>query len=163
MTRLTPWAALAAALLCALPAFAAPVQESRAVAGLAAPAEIKVDRWGIPHIYAASVRDAFFLQGYNAARDRLWQIDLWRKRGLGLLAKDFGPAYSEQDRASRLLMDYVDAAGGPEACDPKIMDIHFKAIANLLELQPEDHQEGAKLVSHLSAVVKHKGKAKKAA
>ena len=48
------------------------------------PAELVVDHWGIPHIFAATQRDAFFLQGYNAARDRLWQIDLWRKRGLGL-------------------------------------------------------------------------------
>ena len=46
----------------------------------------------------------FFLQGYNAARDRLWQIDLWRKRGLGLLAKDFGPDYVAQDRAARLFL-----------------------------------------------------------
>ena len=37
--------------------------------------------------------DMFFAQGFNAARDRLWQIDLWRKRGLGLLAADFGPGY----------------------------------------------------------------------
>ena len=74
---------------------------SREVAGVESAARIVVDHWGIPHIFAASTHDAFFLQGYNAARDRLWQIDLWRKRGLGLLAKDFGPAYLEQDRASR--------------------------------------------------------------
>src|SRR5687768_9544136 len=55
-------------------------RESHAVRGLAQPAELVVDRWGIPHIYAKSARDAFFLQGWNAARDRLWQIDLWRKR-----------------------------------------------------------------------------------
>ena len=67
--------------------------------GLQAPGKILVDVWGIPHIQAATEHDAFFLQGWNAARDRLWQIDLWRKRGLGLLAKDFGPAYVEQDRA----------------------------------------------------------------
>ncbi|MCA3730430.1 MAG: penicillin acylase family protein, partial [Phenylobacterium sp.] len=58
-----------------------PPVETRGVAGLAAPAEIRIDRWGVPHIYARSARDAFFVQGYNAARDRLWQIDLWRKRG----------------------------------------------------------------------------------
>jgi penicillin amidase len=79
-------------------------REDRAVAGLTAPASIVIDHWGIPHIYAASARDAFFVQGYNAARDRLWQIDLWRKRGLGLLAKSFGPSYWQQDRASRLLL-----------------------------------------------------------
>jgi penicillin amidase len=83
---------------------AEPVTEHRGVAGLAAPGRIVVDRWGIPHIYAASVRDAFFLQGYNAARDRLWQIDLWRKRGLGRLSASFGPAYLAQDRAARLLL-----------------------------------------------------------
>lgn len=74
------------------------------VKGLAAPAEIVVDHWGVAHIYASSQRDAFFLQGYNAARDRLWQIDLWRKRGLGLLSKSFGPGYVEQDRAARLFL-----------------------------------------------------------
>ncbi|HEY6620572.1 MAG TPA: penicillin acylase family protein [Steroidobacteraceae bacterium] len=74
------------------------------VAGLEAPADIVIDHWGIAHIFAASIHDAFFLQGYNAARDRLWQIDLWRKRGLGLLAKSFGPAYVDQDRAARLFL-----------------------------------------------------------
>ncbi len=80
--------------------------------GLAAPATIRIDRWGLPHIRAASARDAFFVQGFNAARDRLWQIDLWRKRGLGLLAADFGPGYLMQDRAARLFLYRGDM--GPE-------------------------------------------------
>lgn len=84
--------------------------ETLALPGLAAEAEILIDRWGIPHIYAASQRDAFFLQGFNAARDRLWQIDLWRKRGLGLLAGDLGTGYVERDRAARLLLYRGDMA-----------------------------------------------------
>src|SRR5438046_543299 len=64
-------------------------QSTASVAGLQAPGKIIVDVWGIPHIYAGNEHDLFFLQGFNAARDRLWQIDLWRKRGLGRLAKDF--------------------------------------------------------------------------
>ncbi len=76
-------------------------EETIVLAGLAAPAEIRIDRWGIPHITAAGEADLFFVQGFNAARDRLWQIDLWRKRGLGLLAADFGPGYLAQDFASR--------------------------------------------------------------
>lgn len=79
-------------------------RDAWSVKGLAAPAEIVVDHWGVPHIFAASQRDAFFLQGYNAARDRLWQIDLWRKRGLGRLSASFGPAYVDQDRAARLFL-----------------------------------------------------------
>lgn len=90
------------------------------VAGLNAPARILVDVWGIPHIYAGNEHDLFFLQGFNAARDRLWQIDLWRKRGLGLLARDFGPAYAEQDKALRLFLYRGDmnaewASYGPKA------------------------------------------------
>ena len=79
-------------------------QQSWPVSGLEKPARIVIDHWGIPHIFAASARDAFFVQGYNAARDRLWQIDLWRKRGLGLLAKSFGASYVDQDRAARLFL-----------------------------------------------------------
>ncbi|QDL93535.1 penicillin acylase family protein [Paroceanicella profunda] len=75
-----------------------------AIEGLAAPAEIRVDAWGIPHIRAASEADLFLAQGFNAARDRLWQIDLWRKRGLGRLAASFGPGYLAQDIASRHLL-----------------------------------------------------------
>lgn len=78
--------------------------------GLAQSARIRVDRWGIPHIEAESLEDLWFMQGFNAARDRLFQIDLWRKRGLGLLAADFGPGYLEQDRAARMFLYRGDMA-----------------------------------------------------
>ncbi|HEY9219880.1 MAG TPA: penicillin acylase family protein [Phenylobacterium sp.] len=109
-----------ASLVAAHAIAAEPPRQSRSVDGLGAPAEIRVDRYGISHIYAGSVRDAFFLQGYNVAHDRLWQIDLWRKRGLGLLARDFGPAYVAKDRAARLFLYRGDmaaewAAYGPSA------------------------------------------------
>jgi len=74
------------------------------VRGLTEAVDILIDIWGIPHIRANHTRDAFVAQGFNAARDRLWQIDLWRKRGLGLLSADFGPGYIEQDRAARLFL-----------------------------------------------------------
>lgn len=83
---------------------------SYALPGLSAPGEILIDRWGIPHIYGASQPDAFLLQGFNAARDRLWQIDLWRRRGLGRLSAAFGPAYVKQDRAARMFLYRGDLA-----------------------------------------------------
>lgn len=83
---------------------AQPTTETIVVGGLSAPAEIAIDRWGIPHLRASTRDDLFFVQGFNAARDRLWQIDLWRKRGLGLLAADFGPGYLAQDYAARLFL-----------------------------------------------------------
>ena len=84
-------------------ATAVPVETVR-LPGLRASAEIRIDRWGVPHVYAGSVDDAFFAQGFNAARDRLFQIDLWRRRGLGQLAEAFGPEFVDQDRAARLFL-----------------------------------------------------------
>lgn len=74
------------------------------IKGLQAPAEILLDRWGVPHIYAANEADLFFVQGFNVAKDRLFQIDLWRRRGLGQLASVFGSSFIEQDRATRLFL-----------------------------------------------------------
>jgi penicillin amidase len=81
-----------------------PADATYRVDGLEQPAEIIVDYWGVPHIYADTHYDAFLVQGFNAARDRLWQIDLWRRRGLGLLSEVLGEAYVEQDRAARLFL-----------------------------------------------------------
>ncbi|CAH9067952.1 Penicillin acylase 2 proenzyme [Pseudoalteromonas holothuriae] len=71
---------------------------------LSAPAKIQIDKFGIAHITASSDSDVYFAQGFNIARERLWQIDLWRRKGLGLLSQAFGPAFIEQDKASRLFL-----------------------------------------------------------
>ena len=91
--------------------------------GLQAPVEIRIDQQGVAHIRAENLHDLFFAQGWNAARDRLWQIDLWRKRGLGLLAGDFGPGYLEQDRAARQFLYRGDMAAEWAAYGPDSRDI----------------------------------------
>jgi penicillin amidase len=105
--------------------------------------EILVDPWGIPHIYAEHDEDAFFAQGFNAARDRLWQLDLWRRQGLGLLAEVLGAGYLARDRAARLFlyrgpMEQEWAAYG---CDLKAVLEPFtsgiNAYIGLTEDQPE--------------------------
>ncbi len=88
------------------------------IAGLLSEVTINVDQWGVAHIRAENLHDLFFAQGFNSARDRLWQIDIARKRGLGLLARDFGPGYLEQDRAARLLLYRGDMAPEWKAYDP---------------------------------------------
>src|ERR1700740_521411 len=71
------------------------------VPGLEKQVEILRDRWGVPHIYAATVHDLFFAQGYITAKDRLFQIDLWRRAGTGRLAEVLGPPAVERDRLAR--------------------------------------------------------------
>ncbi len=72
-------------------------------AGLKQPVEIVRDRWGVPHIYAHNANDLFFAQGWVAAQDRLFQIDLWRRVGNGETAEILGPDALEADRFARLL------------------------------------------------------------
>ncbi|MCW6510598.1 penicillin acylase family protein [Lichenifustis flavocetrariae] len=117
--------------------------EDIAVLGLSEPVAITVDTWGIPHIRAGNLLDLFFAQGFNAARDRLWQIDLWRKRGLGLLAADFGPGYLEQDRAARLFL-YRGDMEAEWACycsDAKVICDAFvngiNAYVDLVDAEPK--------------------------
>lgn len=83
-------------------AIALPAEDVR-IQGLYRPVEVLRDRWGVPHIYAESQEDLFFAQGYMAARDRLYQIDLWRRQGSGKLAEVLGPEYVERDRTALLL------------------------------------------------------------
>ncbi|MCE2486507.1 MAG: penicillin acylase family protein [Desulfurellaceae bacterium] len=73
------------------------------VAGLNEAVEILTDRWGISHIYARNQDDLFFAQGYNAARDRLFQLEIWRRRVTGTLAEIQGPKALDRDIGARLL------------------------------------------------------------
>ena len=61
------------------------------------------DPLGVPHITAATVEDALFVQGYVTAQDRLWQMDVSRRFAAGQLAEVFGPQLLETDRDARRL------------------------------------------------------------
>ncbi|MFN5914709.1 MAG: penicillin acylase family protein, partial [Chitinophagaceae bacterium] len=61
-----------------------------AVKGLQFPVEVIRDKWGINHIYAQNEHDLFFAQGYCAAKDRLFQFEIWRRQATGTLAEIMG-------------------------------------------------------------------------
>lgn len=86
--------------------------------GLKRPATIRVDQWGVPHMYAEDLEDVSFVQGFNAARDRLWQIDIWRRQGIGELSAVLGERTVEDDRAARLFMYRGDIEPEWEAYGP---------------------------------------------
>ena len=73
-----------------------------ALGGLKRPIEIVDDRFGVPHIRAETIPDAFFGQGYVVARDRLFQIDLSHRRELGRMAEAFGAEFAPLDAVARL-------------------------------------------------------------
>ena len=90
--RCRNWGALAI-FLAMFPAGAgaAPSTETLRLPGLTQPVEIVKDRWGISHIYAKNEADLFFAQGFNAARDRLFQLEMWRRQATGTVAEILGP------------------------------------------------------------------------
>ena len=78
--------------------------------GLDSAVEVRRDRWGVPHIYARTAHDVFFAQGYVAAQDRLFQMEIWRRAGEGRLAEVLGPSYVTRDRLARLFKYRGDSA-----------------------------------------------------
>jgi penicillin amidase len=64
--------------------------------------EVVRDKWGVNHIYAANERDLFFAQGFCAARDRLFQFEVWRRQSGGTLAEIMGPSELKRDIGARL-------------------------------------------------------------
>jgi len=80
--------------------FPAPGQAVRttlALAGLKAPVGVYRDTLGIPHIYAGSPEDAYFALGYLHATDRLFEMEMFRRRASGTLAELFGKASLDDD------------------------------------------------------------------
>jgi penicillin amidase len=72
--------------------------------GLTQPVEILKDHWGISHIYAKNEHDLFFAQGYNVARDRLFQLEIWRRQATGTVAEILGPRELNRDIGNRLFL-----------------------------------------------------------
>src|SRR4051812_35249203 len=72
-----------------------PLAMQRSVPGLDGDTHVARDRFGIAHIYATSLADAGFAQGYVMAHDRLPQMDLLRRLASGKLSELFGALSSD--------------------------------------------------------------------
>lgn len=72
--------------------------ERETLRGLDKTVEVVWDSYRIPHIFALTQRDLFFAQGYVEARDRLFQMDLMTRAGVGRLADLVGPKALETDQ-----------------------------------------------------------------
>src|SRR5258705_5157773 len=72
------------------------------VSGLQEPVEVIRDTAGVNHIFAKNEHDLFFSQGYCAARDRLFQFEMWRRQASGTSAAIFGERELKRDIGTRL-------------------------------------------------------------
>ncbi len=83
-----------------------PVMTTERLMGLDGPVDVVFDRSGWPHIYASSLRDVSYVQGFLSARDRMPQMEMLRRLASGTLAEKFGalsPTLIEQDLAMRVV------------------------------------------------------------
>ena len=73
------------------------------IAGLSGPVEVLRDSLGIPQVWASSIEDALFAQGFLHASDRLWQMEQFRRVATGRLSELFGVPAVDSDRFLRTL------------------------------------------------------------
>jgi penicillin amidase len=89
------------------------------VTGVSGPVEVLRDSLGVPHIWAETVEDAFYAQGYLHASDRLWQMELFRRTATGTLSEVLGEAALPADRFLRTLGLSQAAERSLQAVDPE--------------------------------------------
>jgi penicillin amidase len=97
-----------------------PLDGDLAVPGLVGPVTVWRDAWGIPHIRAGTPADAYHALGFVHAQDRLFQMDLNRRRALGRTAEWFGPKAVSADALVRRL-------GMAAACERDYAALGFEA------------------------------------
>ena len=73
------------------------------IQGLNLPVTVTSDRFGIPTITAATQRDAALALGYVTAQDRLFQMDLLRRRAAGRLSEIVGKIAIKSDKRLRVI------------------------------------------------------------
>lgn len=91
---------IAMTMLTALSAFGQTT--SITVPGLQVAVEVYRDGNGVNHLYAQNEHDLFFAQGYCAAKDRLFQFELWRRQATGTVAEILGQREIKRDAGARL-------------------------------------------------------------
>lgn len=68
------------------------------LAGLQSTVEVRFDSFAVPHVFAQSDEDAWRSVGYLQGRDRLWQMELYRRAASGRLSELLGEATIVIDR-----------------------------------------------------------------
>ncbi|MFV1968374.1 MAG: penicillin acylase family protein [Pirellulaceae bacterium] len=81
-----------------------------ALPGLKGDVEVHYDGFGIPHLYAESWADACMVLGYLHASERLWEMDVFRRKASGRAAEVLG----ESELASDILVRQLGIRRGCE-------------------------------------------------
>jgi penicillin G amidase len=116
-----------------------PVDGTLSVPAFDAGVTVTRDEWGIPHIRARGTADAYRALGFVHAQDRLFQMELNLRRGVGRAAEWLGPAAIDSDvLARRLGMEQACrrdlAALGPDAT--AMLEAYAQGVNAWIEAAP---------------------------
>lgn len=106
------------------------------VEGLKQQVTIYRDELGRPHVYASTLEDLFFGQGYVHAQDRLWQMELHRRAGQGRISEVIGRSELNTDILLRTVGLPQVAAALKENSTPQtvaILDSYARGVNAYLE------------------------------
>lgn len=130
-------------LLQKIPLFSQPNHQLN-VPGLISTVEVLRDNWGINHIYAKNEHDIFFAQGYCAAKDRLFQFEVWRRQATGTVAEILGERELKRDIGTRLFKFRGDMKKELQHYHPRgesIINAYVQGVnayINLINKQPQN-------------------------
>ena len=107
------------------------------------PVLIERDSNGIPHIYAESLKDAYYGIGYSMCQDRMWLLDMNRRFSTGRLSEILGKSALDIDKYIRNMKLHhfgkEDIKGLPEKtkmiCNSFIQGINDAAYSNWLPIE----------------------------
>jgi penicillin amidase len=97
-----------------------PLNGEARLPGLAGPVEVLFDEWGVPHVYATGPEDAWAAAGTLHARDRLWQMELYRRAAYGRLSEVLGERTLPVDKRFLTLGIKEAAHAEWQAADPGV-------------------------------------------
>ncbi|HUU03779.1 MAG TPA: penicillin acylase family protein [Myxococcota bacterium] len=84
-----------------------PIDAEMTLGGLSGPVDVVTDTRGMPHIYAGSDHDVLEVEGYLMARDRMAQLEFFRRGLQGTMTEIISPVLSpsllDQDIGARQL------------------------------------------------------------
>ncbi len=118
-------------------------------AALDAPVKVLRDDLGVPYVYASSLDDAFRMQGFLIAQDRLFQMEVVRHLSQGRLAELIGPGGTKVDIQMRVAgvprLGRAMAKGlSPEA--RHTVELYLEGLNTYIDNYSDEHQLGLQVL-----------------
>ena len=121
---------------------------------LEGPVKIRMDNRLVPHIFAGTLEDAIFAQGYITAKYRLWQMDISVRSAGGTLSEILGETTLNRDKRQRrkgMLWAAENALAAWERNPEgrRLIHAYTNGVnAYLQDLAPEDYPIEYKLLNY---------------